>query len=163
MGPVISREALSHLHNEIEKGISEGARLILDGRGVKVEEYPKGYFLGPTIFEDAEPGIDVFDEEIFGPVVCLKKVKNLDEAIDLANSSRFGNAVTIYTESGKEAREFQSRIECGNVGINVGVVAPMAFYPFAGMKDSFFGDLHGQAQDAIDFFTHKKVVVSRWW
>ena len=163
MGPVISRESLTHLHNEIEKGISEGARLILDGRGVKVGGYPKGYFLGPTIFEDAESGMDIFDEEVFGPVVCLKKVKNLDEAINLANSSRFGNAVTIYTESGKGAREFQSRIECGNVGINVGVVAPMAFYPFAGMKDSFFGDLHGQAQDAIDFFTHKKVVVSRWW
>ena len=163
MGPVISKKALSKLHNDIQKGIDEGARLILDGRGVKVEEYPKGYFLGPTIFEDAELGMHIFDEEIFGPVVCLKKVKNLDEAINMANSSRFGNAVTIYTENGRSAREFQSRIECGNVGINVGVVAPMAFYPFAGMKDSFFGDLHGQAQDAIDFFTHKKVVVSRWW
>jgi len=163
MGPVISREALNKLCNDIQKGVSGGAKLILDGRGIKVEGYPKGYFLGPSIFEDAEPGMHIFDEEIFGPVVCLKKVKNLDEAINLANSSRFGNAVTIYTESGRWAREFQSRIECGNVGINVGVVAPMAFYPFAGMKDSFFGDLHGQGQDAVDFFTHKKVVVSRWW
>jgi len=163
MGPVISKKALIKLHNDIQKGVDEGARLILDGRGVKVEGYPKGYFLGPTIFEDAEPGMHIFDEEIFGPVVCLKKAKDLDEAINLTNSSRFGNAVTIYTESGKWARQFQSRIECGNVGINVGVVAPMAFYPFAGMKDSFLGELHGQAQDAIDFFTHKKVVISRWW
>jgi malonate-semialdehyde dehydrogenase (acetylating)/methylmalonate-semialdehyde dehydrogenase len=163
MGPVISKEALSKLHNDIQKAIDEGARLILDGREVEVEGYPKGYFLGSTIFEDAEPGMDIFDEEVFGPVVCLKKVKDLNEAINLANSSRFGNAVSIYTENGKWAREFQSRIECGNIGINVGVVAPMAFYPFAGMKDSFFGDLHGQGQDAIDFFTHKKVVISRWW
>jgi len=163
MGPVISKKALNKLHSDIEKGISEGAKLILDGREIKVEGYPKGYFLGPTIFEDAEPEMYIFDEEIFGPVVCLKKVKDLDEAINLANSSRFGNAVTIYTENGKWARQFQNRIECGNVGINVGVVAPMAFYPFAGMKDSFLGDLHGQAEDTIDFFTHKKVVISRWW
>lgn len=163
MGPVISKKALSKLLNDIQKGIDEGARLILDGREIEVKGYPKGYFLGPTIFEDGEPGMHIFDEEIFGPVVCLKRVKNLDEAINLANSSRFGNAVTIYTESGKGVREFQNKIECGNVGINVGVVAPMAFYPFAGMKDSFLGDLHGQAQDAIDFFTHKKVVISRWW
>jgi malonate-semialdehyde dehydrogenase (acetylating)/methylmalonate-semialdehyde dehydrogenase len=162
MGPVISKEALNRLHHQIEMEISEGVRLILDGRRIKVEGYAQGNFLGPTIFEDTEPGMHIFDEEVFGPVVCLKKAKNLDEAINLVNSSRFGNAVTIYTERGEWAREFQNRVECGNVGINVGIAAPMAFYPFAGMKDSFFGDLHGQAQDAIDFFTHKKVVISRW-
>ena len=163
MGPLISRKALEHLRNDIEKAVKEGARLILDGRSIKIKGYSKGYFLGPTIFENTEPGMSIFDEEVFGPVVCLKRVKDFNEAINLVNSSRFGNAATIYTENGKWAREFQYRTQCGNIGINVGVVAPMSFYPFAGMKDSFFGDLHGQAQDAIDFFTHKKVVISRWW
>ena len=163
MGPVISKKALRKLHQDIEIGIKEGAKLILDGREIKVKNYPNGYFLGPTIFEDAEPGMHIFDEEVFGPIICIKKVNDLDKAIGIVNSSRFGNAVTIYTKNGNWAREFQYRVDCGNVGINVGVVAPMAFYPFAGMKDSFFGDLHGQAQDAIDFFTHKKIVISRWW
>ncbi|MCD6219441.1 CoA-acylating methylmalonate-semialdehyde dehydrogenase [Candidatus Calescamantes bacterium] len=163
IGPVISKEALNKLHASIEKGVREGANLILDGRNIKIEKYPHGYFLGPTIFEGAEPGMHIFDEEIFGPVVCIKRVKSLQEAISIANSSKFGNAATIYTQNGRWARQFQYKIECGNVGINVGIVAPMAFYPFAGMKDSFFGDLHGQAQDAIDFFTHKKVVISRWF
>lgn len=162
MGPVCSKEVLEKLHRDIEKALEEGAKLILDGRGVRVKNCPGGYFLGPTVLE-AEPGMYIFEEEIFGPIVCLKKVKDLEEALKIANSSPFGNAATIYTQSGKWAREFQLRIECGNVGINIGLPAPISFYPFAGMKDSFFGDLHGQAEDAVDFFTHKKVVISRWW
>jgi len=163
LSPVVSKKALNRLHEQIEICVKEGTKLIHDGRDVKVEKYPKGYFLGPTIFENAKPGSYFFKEEIFGPVVCLNKVKDFNEAIDMANSVSTGNASTIYTNNGKWAREFQYRINAGNVGINVGVVAPMAFYPFAGMKDSFFGDLHPQAQDVIDFFTDKKVVISRWW
>jgi len=163
MGPVISKRALDNLHKDIEICIKEGTKLILDGRDIKVEKYPKGHFLGPTIFEDAKPGSHIFKEEIFGPIVCIKKVKDFEEAIELANSSKFGNAATIYTENGWWAREFQSKSECGNVGINVGIVAPMSFYPFAGMKDSFFGDLHPQAEDVIRFFTDSKVVISRWY
>ncbi|MDI6894923.1 MAG: CoA-acylating methylmalonate-semialdehyde dehydrogenase [Bacillota bacterium] len=162
LAPVVSREALHKLHEAIDRGIREGAKLLLDGRGVKVPGYPNGYFLGPTVFE-AEPGMHVFDEEIFGPVRCLKRVETLDEAIELINSSRYGNAATIYTQSGAWAREFRFRVECGNVGVNVGVVAPMAFYPFAGMKDSFFGDLHGQGKDVLDFFADRKVVIERWF
>ncbi len=163
LGPVVSKESLNHLHKQIEICINEGTKLITDGRGVKVKDYPKGHFLGPTIFEGAKPDSYLFKEEIFGPVICLKKVKDLDEAIEMANSVSTGNAATIYTGNGKWAREFQYRIEAGNVGINVGVVGPMSFYPFAGMKDSFFGDLHPQSQEVVDFFTDKKVVISRWW
>ncbi|MBC7338526.1 MAG: CoA-acylating methylmalonate-semialdehyde dehydrogenase [Firmicutes bacterium] len=161
LAPVVSRPALEKLHGAIERGIREGARLLLDGRGVKVAGYPNGYFLGPTVFE-AEPGMHVFDEEVFGPVRCLKRVETLDEAISLINASRYGNAATIYTQNGAHAREFRYRVECGNVGINVGIAAPMAFYPFAGRKDSFFGDLHGQGKDVVDFFTDRKVVIERW-
>ena len=161
MGPVVSREALQKLHAAIARGIEEGARLLLDGRGIKVEGYPNGYFLGPTVFE-AEPGMYIFEEEVFGPVKCLKKVESLDEAIRLINSSHYGNAATIYTQNGAWAREFRYRVEAGNVGINVGIVAAMAFYPFAGMKDSFFGDLHGQGKDVLDFFTDRKLIIERW-
>ncbi len=162
LGPVVSRKALARLHQAIERGVAEGARLLLDGRGVKVEGYPKGYFLGPTVFE-AEPGMSIFDQEVFGPVRCLKKVESLDDAIRLINSSRYGNAATIYTQNGAWAREFRYRVECGNVGVNVGIVAPMAFYPFGGMKDSFFGDLHGQGKDVVNFFSDRKVVIERWF
>lgn len=163
MGPVISKKSLSKLHRDIEVGINEGAKLTMDGRDIKVKGYSKGYFLGPTIFEGSKPGMHIFDKESFGPVVCLAQAKDLDSALQIANSGKYGNAATIYTQNGNWAQQFQHGIECGNIGINVGVVAPMSFYPFAGMKESFFGDLHGQAQDAIDFFTHKKVIISRWF
>jgi len=161
MGPVVSKAALERLHREIEIGIKEGAKLLLDGRGIKVEGYPNGYFLGPTVFE-AEPGMYIFDEEIFGPVVCLKRVESLEEAIKLINSSKYGNASSIYTMNGKWAHRFRYAVQCGNIGINVGVPAPIAFYPFGGMKESFFGVLHGQGKDVVDFFTDRKVVIERW-
>lgn len=161
--PVVAKSNLERLHKQIETCVEEGIKLIKDGRGIKIDKYPNGYFLGPTIFEDPMPGTYPYQEEIFGPVVFLKKVKDLDEAIELANSVETGNASTIYTGNGHWAREFRNRIEAGNIGINVGIVAPMAFYPFAGMKDSFFGDLHPQAEDVIEFFTDKKVIISRWW
>lgn len=162
MGPVAGRPHMERIVQFIDKGEAEGAKLLLDGRGVKVPGYEKGCFVGPTVFDEVAPGSTIAEEEIFGPVVSVMRVKNLDEAIELANGSRFGNASSIYTSSGKSAREYVYRVDGGNIGVNIGVAAPMAFFPFGGMKDSFFGDLHGQGKDGVNFFTDRKVVVSRW-
>jgi len=162
MGPVVTKRAKERIIGYIEKGIEEGAKLILDGRNVKVEEYPNGYFLGPSVFDDVTPDMTIAKEEIFGPVACILRAENLDEAIETINKSNYGNEACIFTSSGKWAREFRRRVQAGNIGINIGIAAPMAFFPFAGMKDSFFGVLHGQI-DCVDFFTDKKVVVTRWW
>jgi len=161
MGPVVSKKALQNLHNWIEKGLNEGAKLIVDGRDVKVDKYPEGYFLGPTIFE-AEPDMEIFKEEIFGPVRCVKKVKDFFETVDIINSSKYGHTSAIYTENGGIAREFIRRCNTGQVGINVGTPAPIAFYPVGGRKISFYGSLRGRANDAIDFYTDKKLIVSTW-
>jgi len=133
----------------------------LDGRSIKVAGY-NGYFVGPTILDEVRPDMAVASEEIFGPVVIVLQADRLDDAIEMINRSPYGNAASIYTSSGKEAREFRSRVRAGNVGVNIGVAAPMAYFPFGGLKDSFFGDLHPQGRDAIRFFTDPKVVVSRW-
>ncbi len=161
MGPVVTKEALKRLLNEIDLAIKEGAKLILDGRKYKVEKYPKGYFLAPTVFE-AEPGMKVFDEEVFGPIRCVKSVKNFEEAISIINQSKYGHTAVIYTECGKYARDFVRMVNTGQIGINVGTPAPIAFYPVGGRKTSFYGSTRGRANDAIDFYTDKKVVVSRW-
>jgi malonate-semialdehyde dehydrogenase (acetylating)/methylmalonate-semialdehyde dehydrogenase len=163
MGPLASKEQLDKVNGYIQKGIDEGAKLLLDGRKVKVEKYPNGFFTGPTVFDDVKPNMTIFKEEIFGPVAGIARVKTLDEAIAMANTSIFGNAASIFTSSGKSAREFAYKIEAGNVGINIGVPAPIAFFPFAGWKDSFFGDLHGQAKEGIDFYTQDKVLITRWF
>jgi malonate-semialdehyde dehydrogenase (acetylating)/methylmalonate-semialdehyde dehydrogenase len=124
---------------------------------------PNGYFIGPTVFDEVTPQMAIANEEIFGPVASIIKAEDLDEAIEIIHSNPYGNASSIFTSSGRWAREFKYRVRCGNIGINVGIVAPMAFFPFSGTKDSFFGDLHGQGRDAVDFFTEKKVVISRWF
>jgi len=163
MGPMQSVDGKARVTGYIEKGIKEGAKLILDGRKPTiVGDYPDTCFVNPSVFENVTPDMTIGREEIFGPVASVMRAKDLDEAIEMANSSNFGNADSIFTSSGKAAREFQYRIETGNVGINIGVVAPMAFFPFGGMKDSFFGVLHGQGRDAIRFFTESKVVIQRW-
>ncbi len=161
LGPVVSRKHLNKLLEEIEIGVEEGGKLLLDGRGVKVEGYPNGYFLGPTIFE-AEPEMHIFQEELFGPVRCLKKVKDLDEAIEIINQSRYGHTAVIYTETGAYARDFIQQCEVGQVGVNIGTPAPIAFYPVGGRKLSMYGSTRGRANDAVDFYTDKKVVVTRW-
>ena len=163
MGPVISKEALQKIIGYIEKGLEEGATLLLDGRGIEVEGYPNGYFLGPTIFTDVTPEMTIAREEIFGPVLGIIRVRNFDEALEVIHSSPYGNAASIFTSSGKWGREFKYRVEAGNIGINIGIAAPIASFPFSGMKDSFFGDLHGQGRDAIEFFTERKVVITRWF
>jgi len=164
MGPMQSLDGKRRVLEYIEKGLSEGAKLILDGRKLKIAgDYPDTCFIGPSIFTDVSPGMTIAREEIFGPVASVLRAANLDEAINLVNSSRYGNGNAIFTSNGKAAREFQYRVESGNVGINVGIVAPMAFFPFSGMKESFFGVLHGQGRDAIRFFTESKVVIQRWF
>ncbi len=162
MGPIVSMNAKNRVINYIEKGISEGAKLILDGRNAYVAEYPKGYFIGPTIFDDVTPDMIIARDEIFGPVANIIRVDRLNEAIEMINTkTSYGNAACIFTSSGREAREFRRRVKCGNIGINVGIAAPMAFFPFGGWRESFFGILHGQI-DCVDFFTDKKIVIARW-
>ncbi|BCS93583.1 CoA-acylating methylmalonate-semialdehyde dehydrogenase [Metallosphaera javensis (ex Sakai et al. 2022)] len=162
VGPVVNENALRRIRGYIEKGVEEGAKLILDGRDVKVERYPKGYYIGPTIFDEVSPDMVIAKDEIFGPVASILHVRNLDEAIDLVNRSRYGNASSIFTSAGGVAREFASRVVAGNVGINIGVAQPMAFFPFAGMKESFFGALHPQVE-TLDLFTDRKVIIERWF
>ncbi|MCK5238832.1 MAG: CoA-acylating methylmalonate-semialdehyde dehydrogenase [Candidatus Thorarchaeota archaeon] len=163
MGPMASKGGMEHSLRLIESGIEEGAELLLDGRGINVDGYPTGFFIGPTVFDKVKPEMKIASEEIFGPVIPIVHVKDLDEAIDIVHANRYGNASSIFTSSGKHAREYQYRVRAGNIGINIGVVAPIATFPFSGMKDSFLGDLHGQGQDAVDFFTENKVVITRWF
>jgi len=161
LGPVISREALNGMLREVDRALKDGAKLILDGRNPKVEKYPKGYFIGPTVFE-AEPEMRIFQEEVFGPVRCFKKVRDLAEGVEIINQSPYGHTANLYTENGGWAREFARRVDVGQVGINIGTPAPIAYFPVGGKKISMFGDIRGRANEAIDFYTDKKVVISRW-
>ncbi len=162
MGPVISSESRLRIEGLIQKGADQGAKLVVDGRGVRVSGYAQGNFVGPTVLGEVDPASEIARTEIFGPVLSLMHVGNIDDAIALVNRSNYGNMACLFTSSGAAARKFRYEAEVGNVGINIGVAAPMAFFPFSGWKDSFFGDLHGQGWDSIEFFTEKKVVVERW-
>ena len=162
MGPVVSKKSLNKLLGQIQNGIDEGASLILDGRGIKVQGYENGYFLGPCLFENSKPGMKIYDEEVFGPVACLDRQDSLAKAIEIINQNPKGNAVTIYTESGEEARFFRSEVFNIQIGVNIGVVAPLAWFPFAGAKDSFFGTLRAQGREVIKFFTQERVVIERF-
>ncbi len=162
MGPVISAAHRERVLQYVELGQREGARLVCDGRAVKVDGSPEGYYLGPTIFDHVRPEMRIAREEIFGPVLSVVREKDLDGAIEIVNKADYGNAAAIFTESGKVGREFASRVQAGMVGVNVGVPAPVAFFPFVGWKNSFYGDLHAHGKDAIEFYTEKKVITSRW-
>ena len=162
MGPVISRKHQERVLGYIDKGEDEGAKPLLDGRGVKVPGYEHGYFVGPTVLDGVTPDMTVAKEEIFGPVASVFEMDDLDEAIEWINRSPYGNSASIYTSSGKAARDFRYRARAGSIGINLGIAAAMAYFPFGGMKNSFFGDLHPQGRDAIRFFTESKVVITRW-
>jgi malonate-semialdehyde dehydrogenase (acetylating) / methylmalonate-semialdehyde dehydrogenase len=162
MGPVITLESRSRIESLIGQGVEEGAQVLVDGRGACIPGYEKGSFIRPTILTDMDPQSEIAHTEIFGPVLGLIHVETLDEAIDLVNRGSYANMASIFTSSGSAARKFRSEAEVGNVGINIGVAAPMAFFPFSGWKESFFGDLHGQSTDAVEFFTQKKVVIERW-
>ncbi len=160
MGPLVTSDHCRRVEGYVEKGVAEGAMPLVDGRERKAAG---GFFLGPTIFDHVTPEMTIAREEIFGPVLSVIRVQTLDEAIALVNRSPFGNATAIFTSSGKSAREYSSRCEVGMVGVNVGVAAPMAFFPFAGWKNSFFGDLHAHGKDAVGFYTEQKVIMSRWF
>jgi malonate-semialdehyde dehydrogenase (acetylating)/methylmalonate-semialdehyde dehydrogenase len=162
MGPVISPQSKTRIQNIIQQGLQEGATLVLDGRDVTIPGYEKGNFLSPTILGNVNPLGIVATTEIFGPVMATHYVNNLDEAIKLVNKRNFGNMACIFTSKGGSARRFRYEAQAGNIGINIGVAAPMAFFPFSGWKDSFFGTLHGQSRHAVEFFTQTKVVVERW-
>lgn len=162
MGTVISDAARTRIEKMIADGLTEGAQIALDGRGVKVDGFEQGSFVGPTILDGVEPGMNIAREEVFGPVLSIMRVPDFDSAVEIINRSHYGNAASIFTSSGKFAREFKYRVQAGNIGINVGVAAATASFPFGGQKDSFFGDLHGQGPDSIDFFTDRKIVIERW-
>ena len=163
MGPLQADFRKQNVLAYIEKGLAEGADLILDGRDRQADGLPGVCFLGASIFENVKPEMTIAREEIFGPVASILRADNLDQAIEMVNSLPFGNAASIFTSSGKSARDFGYRVQTGNVGVNIGIAAPMAFFPFSGMKDSFFGVLHGQGKDAVRFFTESKVVIERWF
>lgn len=164
VGPLRDRAKKERVLDYIEKGLQEGATLTLDGRAFElVGDWPRDAFLGPSVFEDVTLDMAIAREEIFGPVACMMKARDLNHAIDMIHDNPFGNAASIFTGSGRHARAFRYRVECGNIGVNIGVAAPMAFFPFSGMKDSFFGTLHGQGQEAVRFFTESKVVIERWF
>jgi malonate-semialdehyde dehydrogenase (acetylating) / methylmalonate-semialdehyde dehydrogenase len=162
MGPLISARHKERVMGYIESGVSEGATLTLDGRDTKVSKYPSGAFVGPTIFENVEPTMKIGHEEIFGPVAAVIPSDSLEDAIDSVTRNRYANAVSIFTTSGKAARDFRYRVGVSMIGVNIGVAAPMAMFPFGGTKGSFYGDLKAHGQDAIEFYTDKKVVISRW-
>jgi malonate-semialdehyde dehydrogenase (acetylating)/methylmalonate-semialdehyde dehydrogenase len=162
MGPVITPESRARIEGLIDRAISHGARAVVDGRRPVLPKLDKGNFIKPTIIEGLPLSSDVARTEIFGPVLSVHHVNDLDEAIALVNAGEYGNQASLFTTSGASARKFRYEAEVGNVGINVGVAAPMAFFPFSGARGSFFGDLHGQGRDAFEFFTQEKVVVERW-
>ena len=162
VGPVVSQAHKSRVEGWIEKGIAEGADLILDGRDAPPAK-GEGCFLGPTIFDNVTPDMEIAREEIFGPVLSVVKAKDLTEALSIVNASRYGNATSIFTSSGPAARQYKYHVQAGMVGVNIGVAAPMAFFSFTGWKDSFFGDLHAHGGDAVEFYTEKKTVITRWF
>ena len=162
MGPVINAASKSRVEQLIGLGVKEGATVPVDGRGTSINGYESGNFVRPTILADVPRGSEIAKTEIFGPVLSLMHVNTIEDAIELVNSGQYGNQASLFTSSGSAARKFRHEADAGNIGINIGVAAPMAFFPFSGWKDSFFGDMHGQGMDAVEFFTQKKVVVERW-
>lgn len=163
LGPLVSAEHRANVSRWIEKGIAEGATLVLDGRNHVVEGFEKGFYLGPTIFDHVTEDMSVGRDEIFGPVLCIKRVKNFEEGLALMNANRFANGSVIFTQSGYYSREFARRTHGGMVGVNVGIPVPVGIFPFSGHKDSFFGDLHTLGKDGLKFFTETKCVTTRWF
>jgi malonate-semialdehyde dehydrogenase (acetylating)/methylmalonate-semialdehyde dehydrogenase len=162
MGPVITPQSKERVESLIALGEKQGAKVLLDGRNAKVPHHEKGNFINPTILDNVPATSDLADTEIFGPVLSLVHADNMDEALAFLERSAYGNQASLFTSSGSAARRFRYEAPAGNIGINIGVAAPMAYFPFSGWKNSFFGDLHGQGRDAIEFYTDKKVVVERW-
>jgi malonate-semialdehyde dehydrogenase (acetylating)/methylmalonate-semialdehyde dehydrogenase len=163
MGPVISAKSKKFILEMIEKGVKEGATLALDGRDLVVPGCEKGHFVGPTVFTDVKPGMEIHNTEIFGPVVVILKADTLDEAINIINEHQYGNGASIYTQNGYWARKFKLETECGMIGINVGIPAPVAYLPFGGMKESQYADIKAQGKAIIEFYTEDKIIIERYW
>jgi len=163
MGPLITSEHRDRVASIIGNAVDEGGKALSDGRDLKIDGAPKGFFLGPTIIDDVTPDMAIGKTEVFGPVLGVMRAGTLAEAIQLANATAFGNGAAIFTQSGSAAREFSRHVEAGMIGINVGVPAPMAMFPFSGWNESFYGDLHIQGRDGIRFYTREKTVTSRWF
>jgi malonate-semialdehyde dehydrogenase (acetylating)/methylmalonate-semialdehyde dehydrogenase len=164
VGPVVSPAARDRIEDWIDRGLADGATLVVDGRRVGGDGVPAGgAFVGPTILDDVTPAMDIAHEEVFGPVLTIVRAETLDDATAIINASRFGNGTSIFTENGAAVRRFRHDVEAGMIGVNIGVAAPVAFFPFSGWKDSFLGDLHAHGPDAVEFFTRKKTVTSRWF
>jgi malonate-semialdehyde dehydrogenase (acetylating)/methylmalonate-semialdehyde dehydrogenase len=163
LGPLVTESQRQSVLKWIDKGIQEGAKLVLDGRNASVKGYENGFYLGPTIFDHVAPEMTIGDEEVFGPVLCIKRVKDFEEGLRVMNESRFANGSVIFTQSGYYAREFARQTHGGMVGINVGIPVPVGLFPFTGHKDSFFGDLHVLGKDGVRFFTETKAVTTKWF
>ncbi|MDL2220282.1 CoA-acylating methylmalonate-semialdehyde dehydrogenase [Eubacteriales bacterium OttesenSCG-928-N14] len=163
LGPVVSKGQKEYIEQRIQAGVEEGATLALDGRGIKVDGYEDGFFIGHTILDHVQPDMEVGNTEIFGPVLCVKRVQDFEEGIALMNANPFANGSVIFTQNGHYAREFARRTDGGMVGVNVGIPVPVGVFPFAGHKQSFFGDLHCLGKDGMRFYTESKVVTTRWF
>ena len=163
LGPVVDAAHRARVIKWIEKGVEEGASLVLDGRGVVVPGYENGFYLGPTIFDHVTQDMTIGSEEIFGPVLCIKRCKDFEEGLEMMNANRFANGSVIYTQSGFYSREFARRTHGGMVGINVGIPVPAGIFSFTGHKESFFGDLHVLGKDGVRFFTETKAVTTHWF
>jgi malonate-semialdehyde dehydrogenase (acetylating)/methylmalonate-semialdehyde dehydrogenase len=163
MGPLISAAHRERVLGYIARGIEEGADLVLDGRDIEVEGYPDGFFLGPTVFDNVSPEMTIAKEEIFGPVVSIVRAADMDAVVELINSRDMANAACIYTSSGAAAREFKYRVQPSMIGVNIGIAAPMSFFPFGGAGNSMFGDLKAHGQESMLFYTDMKVVIERWY
>jgi len=162
LGPLISKEARARVERVIQAGIDEGAKLILDGRNIKVAEYPNGNFIGPTILTNVKPHMQCYKEEIFGPVLVCVTVDTLDEAIKLINNNPYGNGTAIFTRSGAAARKYQHEIDVGQVGINLPIPVPLPFFSFTGSRGSFVGSTHFYGKQGVTFFTQTKTITSMW-
>jgi malonate-semialdehyde dehydrogenase (acetylating)/methylmalonate-semialdehyde dehydrogenase len=163
MGPVVNADHKKTVEDWIQKGIDEGAKIMLDGRGIKVPGFENGFYIGPTILDHIKPGMSIGDTEVFGPVLCIKRVKDFKEGLALMNTNPFANGSVIFTQSGHYAREFVRYTDGGMVGVNVGIPVPIGMFPFTGHKRSFFGDLHCLGKDGYRFYTETKAVTTRWF
>jgi malonate-semialdehyde dehydrogenase (acetylating)/methylmalonate-semialdehyde dehydrogenase len=162
MGPIVTKAALERITGYIDKGISGGAKLLVDGRGLKVPGYANGFWLGGTLFDQVTPDMTIYKEEIFGPVLSCVRVANFSEALELVNAHEYGNGVACFTSDGNIAREFARRVQVGMVGINVPIPVPMAWHGFGGWKRSLFGDTHAYGKEGVRFYTKQKSVMQRW-
>ena len=163
MGPLVTREALERITGHIAAGVSEGAALVVDGRGLAVPGHEGGFFLGGTLFDHVTPAMSIYREEIFGPVLILMRVDTLEDAIALINRNPYGNGTSIFTSSGAAARKFQREIDVGQVGVNVPIPVPLPFFSFTGWRGSFYGDQHAYGKQAVRFYTETKTVMTRWF